>query len=48
MRVMPNGQGSEVMLVLFRRPEMDDATFARDAGLMQNDLWALKALLERQ
>jgi len=47
MRVMPNGQGSEVMLVLFRQPEMDDTEFARDAGLMQNDLSALKALLER-
>ena len=46
MRVMPNGQGSEVMLGLFRQPEMDDAAFARDAGLMQNDLRALKALLE--
>src|SRR5215467_12877795 len=48
MRVVPNGQGSEVMLVLFRQPEMDDATFDRDAGLIQNDLSALKALLERQ
>ena len=48
MRVMPNGKGSEVMLVLFRQPEMDDAEFARDAGLMQNDLRALKRLLERQ
>ena len=48
MRVMPNGKGSEVMLGLFRQPEMDDAEFARDAGLMQNDLLALKALLERQ
>ena len=47
MRVMPNGQGSEVVLVLFRQPEMDDSEFTRDAGLMQNDLWALKALLER-
>lgn len=47
MRVMPNGKGSEVMLVLFRQPEMDDAVFARDAGLMQNDLLALKALLEQ-
>lgn len=43
MRVMPNGAGSEVMLGLFRQPEMDDAIFARDAGLMQNDLLALKS-----
>jgi hypothetical protein len=34
------------MLVLFRQPEMVDAEFARDAGLMQNDLRTLKALLE--
>jgi hypothetical protein len=47
MRVMPNGQGSEVMLVLFRQPDTDDTEFDHDAGLMQNDLWALKALLER-
>ena len=47
MRVMPNGQGSEVMLGLFRQPDMDDATFARDAGLMQKDLQTLKTLLER-
>ena len=48
MRVMPNGQGSEVMLCLFRQPDMDDATFARDAGLMQTDLETLKGLLERE
>ena len=47
MRVMPNGEGSEVMLVLFRQPGMDEPEFARDAGLMQNDLLSLKALLER-
>jgi hypothetical protein len=48
MRVMPNGTGSEVMLGLFRQPEMDDDEFDRDAGLMQKDLLALKELLERQ
>jgi hypothetical protein len=47
MRVMPNGQGSEVMLGLFRQPEMNDAEFDRDAGLMQKDLLTLKTLLER-
>jgi hypothetical protein len=45
---MPNGQGSEVMLVLFRQPAMDDAEFVRDAGLMQKDLLELKTLLEGQ
>ena len=48
MRVMPNGEGSEVMFGLFRQPGMDDDTFERDAGLMQNNLLALKTLLERQ
>ena len=48
MRVMPNGSGSEVMLGLFRQPEMADAEFDRDAELMQKDLLALKALLERK
>jgi hypothetical protein len=47
MRMMPNGKGSEVMLVLFRQPDTDDTEFARDAGLMQNDLRSLKALLEQ-
>ncbi len=47
MRVIPNEGGSEVMLILFRQPEMDDTAFARDAGLMQKDLLSLKALLER-
>jgi hypothetical protein len=46
MRVVPNGQGSEVMMVLFRQPDMDEDAFARDAGLMQNDLRKLKDLLE--
>lgn len=46
MRVMPNGAGSEVMLGLFRQPEMSDADFARDAGMMQSDLAALKKLME--
>ena len=48
MRVMPNGPGSEVMLGLFRQPGMDDAAVERDAGLMQADLLALKALLEQR
>lgn len=48
MRVMRNGAGSEVMLGLFRQPGMDDAAVERDAGLMQADLAALKALLERR
>lgn len=48
LRVIANGQGSEVTFVLYRQPEMTDADFARDAGLMQSDLAALKVLLEGQ
>jgi hypothetical protein len=48
MRVIPNGKGSEVMLGLFRQPEMDDVAFDRDADLMQKDLLTLKNLLERK
>ena len=46
LRVIPNGVGAEVMLTLFRLPEMSDAIFARDAEWVARDLAALKALLE--
>ena len=46
MRIIANGGGSEVMLTLFRLPDMTDETFARDAELVARDLNALKALLE--
>jgi hypothetical protein len=46
LRVIANGTGAEVMLTLFRLPEMTDAIFARDAEWVAKDLAALKALLE--
>ena len=46
MRVMPDGDGSEVEFVLRRRPEMSDEEFARDEGLVQADLTRLKHILE--
>jgi hypothetical protein len=46
MRVLANGDGSEVHLTLFRLPEMDDRTFARDADWVSRDLKALRRLLE--
>lgn len=46
MRVMPNGNGSEVVFTLFQRGMSDDE-MARDAGMVARDLAALKALLER-
>ncbi len=48
LRVIANGQGSEVTFTLYRQPDMTDADFVRDGGLMQSDLKALKALLEGQ
>lgn len=47
MRVIPNGEGSELMFTLFRLPRMSDAEFVRDTGLVERDLLTLKDLLER-
>lgn len=47
LRVIENGSGAEVLLTLFRQPDMDDASFARDATWVAKDLQALKALLEK-
>jgi len=46
MRVVANGKGSEVLLTLFRSPEMTDEKFAADAAWIERDLAALKAVLE--
>jgi hypothetical protein len=46
IRVVPNGEGSEVIFILFRRPDMSDEKFAEDAAWVQKDLGVLKALLE--
>lgn len=45
MRVIPNGEGAEVLLTLFRQPGMTDEMFARDAKWMTRDLRALKAFV---
>lgn len=47
MRVMPNGSGSEVVFVLFRRPGVSEQDFERDAQAVTRDLETLKGLLER-
>lgn len=47
LRVVPNGDGSEVTFTLFRWPGTTDAAHAADAGAVERDLQALKALLER-
>lgn len=45
MRVVPNGEGSEVTFVLFRRPGVD---FAADLAMVEGDLDRLKGLLRRK
>ncbi len=47
MRVIPDGDGCEVVFTLRRQPGMTDADFARDEGLVRADLRTLKGLLER-
>ena len=47
LRVVPNGDGAEVMFTLLRQPDTDDAAFERDAAHVLKDLQALKAQMER-
>jgi hypothetical protein len=47
MRVVPNGEGSEFVFTLIRRPGATDAEFARDKAAVERDLKTLKDLLER-
>lgn len=47
LRAIQNGDGCEILITLFRLPQMDDATFAADADTMKRDLATLKDLLER-
>ena len=48
LRMIENGDGTEVELVLFRQPGMSDADFEHDAASVRHDLMALKNLLEAQ
>jgi hypothetical protein len=48
MRVVPNGDGSEFIFTLIRRPGMSDTHFARDKAAVEADLKTLKDLLERK
>jgi hypothetical protein len=47
MRVFPNGEGSEVLITVFRRPGISDEKFAEDTQWVRRDLEALKQLLEK-
>jgi hypothetical protein len=46
MRVVPIGDGCEVVFTLRRLPDMSIEDFERDAGLVQADLTQLKQVLE--
>lgn len=48
MRVVPNGNGCEIIFTLFRLPDMSEATFAADAEWVMRDLTTLKNLLESE
>ena len=46
MRIVANGEGSEVLFTLFRQPGMSDEKFSADADWVARDLQALKTLME--
>jgi hypothetical protein len=48
MRVVPNGDGSEAMLTVFRLPDMTDEQYTRDLGQVTRDLETLKHILEQR
>ena len=47
MRVFPNSDGSELILTLYRQPDISDQMFADDAEAVTRDLEKLKTLLEK-
>ena len=46
MRVVANGDSSEIMFTLFQHPGIDDHQFAKDAEMVQADLQSLKTDME--
>ncbi|MBB3590416.1 hypothetical protein FHX08_000760 [Rhizobium sp. BK529] len=47
LRIVPNGDGCEVMFTLLRLPGMTDDQFAADAAHVQKDLATLKSMMEK-
>jgi hypothetical protein len=47
LRVVRNGEGSEVIFTLYRLPKVTDADFDKDAAAVKKDLEKLKSLLEK-
>ena len=48
LRVVPNGDGSDVVFSLFRSPDGDLDSFESDAAAVVRDLARLKVLLENE
>lgn len=48
LRVIPDGEGCEVVFTLRRRTSMTDGELARDEAAVRADLLALKRVLEAQ
>ena len=46
LRVVANRSGAEVILTLYRQPDMTDERFAADIRLIDRDLKALKRLID--
>ena len=46
MRVIPNGDGSEILFTLFQHEGMSDQQFQEDAAQVLSDLHSLRRLLE--
>ena len=46
MRVLPNGEGSEVIFTLFQASDMSDLQFVEDVASVEGDLRTLKQVLE--
>jgi hypothetical protein len=46
LRVVPKGSGCELVLTLFRQPDMSDEKFAADAQWVTRDLDTAKRILE--
>ena len=46
MRVIPNGDGSEILFTLIQHRDMTDQQFQEDAELVLSDLHTLRRLLE--
>ncbi len=48
LRIVPNGDGAEVMFLLLRQPDMDDDAFERDTAHVARDLETLARLTEER